>query len=412
MKKIDGCEVCGGSELQPSLDLGKHPMCDDLVPVGNPIRPTLFPISIVFCPICKTAHQSFQIPKHTLFPTNYHYRARHTADVLNGMQDLVERCEAYVENLSDIKVLDIGCNDGSLLSFFAEKGAKCFGIEPTDAAADAAKAGHIVINDFLTPEVAERFVAEQGSPDIITFTNVFAHIEDLPSVIRALLTLANPTTVLVIENHYLGAVLDRYQFDTFYHEHPRTYSLSSFVKIAASLGCKVVSAEFPKRYGGNIRVIMSFNNAHSENDLSIFEEQIRTEEGFGDRLNKMGRLIPRWREVKRAEISEAVAKHGPLHGKAFPGRAAILVKLLDLDETMIQAVYEKPGSMKIGNYIPGTRIPILSDDEFDARPSKNTPLLNLAWHIASEIHGYMRKRGYNGEIIDLFSTDEFDRLTP
>jgi hypothetical protein len=77
---------------------------------------------------------------------------------------------------------------------------------------------------------------------------------------------------------------------------------------------------------------------------------------------------------------------------------------------MLTAVYEKPGSMKIGHYVPGTRIPILSDDDFDRRPDRNVPLLNLAWHITGEIHGYMRKQGYEGPIIDIFSAQEFERV--
>ena len=87
----------------------------------------------------------------------------------------------------------------------------------------------------------------------------------------------------------------------------------------------------------------------------------------------------------------------------------ILVKLLDLDQSLLQAVYEKPGSMKVGHYIPGTRIPILSDDDFGKRQDKDVPLLNLAWHISDEIHGYMRKQCYDGPIIDIFSPEEFER---
>ena len=85
------------------------------------------------------------------------------------------------------------------------------------------------------------------------------------------------------------------------------------------------------------------------------------------------------------------------------------MKLLDLDQFLLQAVYEKPGSMKIGHYIPGTRIPILSDDDFGKRQDKAVPLLNLAWHISGEIHAYMRKQGYDGRIIDIFSSEEFER---
>jgi hypothetical protein len=239
---------------------------------------------------------------------------------------------------------------------------------------------------------------------------VFAHIEDLPGVLAAVRSMMSETTLLVIENHYLGAVLDRYQFDTFYHEHPRTYSLTSFVRIAETLGARVVAAEFPARYGGNIRVMMRLGTAHAEGTDETLAQKLAAEADFEPRLRALGQRIPAWQAAKRAQLLELVARHGPLPAKAFPGRAAILVKLLDLDETMISAAYEKPGSMKVGHYIPGTRIPIVSDDEFNDRPSKDAPLLNLAWHISSEITGYMRKQGFEGQIIDIFSVEEFDRL--
>ena len=406
-RTIRGCEVCGGSRLKDVLDLGSHPLCDDLVPVGNPSIPATYPIDIVFCPTCKTAHQAFQVPKQTLFPNTYHYRARHTADVLNGMRQLVERCEKQVGSLNDLLVLDVGCNDGSLLSIFRERGARTIGVEPTGAATDAKEAGHTVYQDYFVPSLAEKIAAGGGRPDIITFTNVFAHIEDLRSVLSAVRTLMGPSTLLVIENHYLGSVLERYQFDTFYHEHPRTYSLTSFRYIARSLQAGIEAVEFPARYGGNIRVMMRRDLTDSTSpELAQMDA---AEDSFEQHLLDMAGRIPAWQKKKRGEIEAAVSQHGPLVGKAFPGRAAILVKLLDLDQPLLQAVYEKPGSMKIGHYIPGTRIPILSDDDFGKRQDKDVPLLNLAWHISGEIHGYMRKQGYDGPIIDIFSPEEFER---
>jgi hypothetical protein len=410
MIDIENCEVCGSSDLRKALNLGRHPLCDDLVPIGDSRVPENHPIDIVFCPVCKTAHQSFQVPKQVLFPESYHYRARHTADVLKGMSQLVERCEQQIGSLNGLLVLDVGCNDGSLLSIFKQHGAKTVGVEPTGAATDARATGHEVYQDYFTPELAKTIVAVNGQPGIITFTNVFAHIEDLSSLLAAVRTLMSPKTLLVIENHYLGAVLNRYQFDTFYHEHPRTYSLTSFRYIAQTLGARVVAAEFPARYGGNIRVMMQ-QQVDAEREAPERAELYAAEDRFERRLYDMGRRIPAWQSAKRASIAAVVSRHGPLVGKAFPGRAAILVKLLELDETMVVAVYEKPGSMKIGHYVPGTRIPILSDDDFAARPNSDAPLLNLAWHISAEIDGYMRRQGYQGPIIDIFSAEEFERAT-
>lgn len=402
LTEITRCEVCGGEKLLPVLDLGRHPLCDDLVRIGDPRQCREYPINIVFCPTCITAHQRYQVPKEDLFPVDYHYRSRFTADVLSGMRGLVGTCVERIGPLSDKLVLDVGCNDGSLLDFFREAGARTAGIEPTGAGGDAEAKGHFVVQDYLSAATATAIRDRVGLPDLITFTNVFAHIEDLSGVLAALKLLLAPQTTIVIENHYLGAVLDRYQFDTFYHEHPRTYSYRSFDYIAKSLGLDIVHAEFPARYGGNIRVTLGRGARNGTGT-----ETVARERKFLQDFGRLARDVELWKERKGREIREIVAQHGPIRAKAFPGRAAILVKLLGLTADEIVAVHEKPGSIKIGHYVPGTRIPIVSDDELFAQGPQTTPLLNLAWHISTEIRRYLAEHDYQGPVFDVLAADDF-----
>jgi SAM-dependent methyltransferase len=299
LKEINSCEICGNTQLKEVLNLGLHPMCDDLVEVGDSRECKEYPIEILYCEKCYTAHQKYQIPKSELFPKTYHYRSRFTADVLNGMADLVASCKEEFGDLKDKKILDIGCNDGSLLDIFRTNGAITFGIEPTGAFEDALIKGHEVINEFLTIEVAEKFVSEHGKMDFICFTNVFAHIEDLSSVIEALKRIIGPTTVIVIENHYLGAVLDGLQFDTFYHEHPRTYSYQSFVYIAKSLGLGLLNVQFPSRYGGNIRVYMGNDDSKT---LNTSVDITKKESNFLNQFLLLVEKIELWKTVKKKFI--------------------------------------------------------------------------------------------------------------
>jgi hypothetical protein len=400
LKEISGCEVCSASSLEQVLNLGLHPMCDDLIQIGEERICQEYPIEILYCAQCKTAHQKFQIPKEHLFPQTYHYRSRNTEDVLRGMQDLVMTCVQNLGDLAGEKVLDIGCNDGSLLGFFRQHGASTFGIEPTGAYTDAQARGHAVMHDFLTERSAQAFVDQHGHPYLITFTNVFAHIEDLAQIIRAIRILRNDRTCVVIENHYLGAVLKRKQFDTFYHEHPRTYSYGSFMKIAETMGMQIDLVQFPSRYGGNIRVVLKPQGAgplaHEKSD-----EIAAKEDNFLQEFRELSMDIKLWQKTKKAEIVQAVNLFGPLVAKAFPGRAAIPLKMLNLDETMIRAAYEKPQSGKIGHWIPGTKIPIVSDEALMVDHPAGSPILNLAWHIQAEIKAYMDKQGYQGKFINI-----------
>jgi SAM-dependent methyltransferase len=407
--EINNCEVCGNQRLTAVLDLGVHPMCDDLVRVGEDRVCREYPLEILFCQTCLTAHQRFQVPKHELFPASYHYRSRFTADVLNGMAALVDSCTRRFGQLAGKKVLDIGCNDGSLLDFFRRTGAATIGIEPTDACVDAKQKGHVVIQEYLSPTVADSVVAAHGKPDFITLTNVFAHIENLREVLDSLRRLMAPHTVIAIENHYLGSVLDGNQFDTFYHEHPRSYSYTSFLHMARSLEARLLAVEFPARYGGNIRTFLGRADGGGGQIAAAHAELSARENRFLDQFVVLRQSIERWRETKKRSLTSLIGEHGKLRSKAFPGRAGILVKMLGLNEGSISAVYEKPGSLKIDHYLPGTRIPIRSDEDLFALPDQTAPLLNLAWHIPQEIRSYLAAHKYAGPVIDILSAEDFEQ---
>jgi hypothetical protein len=390
------CQVCGTALPAPDLDLGLQPMCDDLIPVGDDRRSVGYPIQISLCPVCLTAHQAFNIHKEVLFPSAYHYRPRFTQDVLDGMKQLVAQCEDEFGPVKGKIVCDIGCNDGSLLNFFRDRGAITCGIEPTGAGPEAAANGHHVENLYFDSVSAQKIVQAKGHPDFITFTNVFAHIQDLDEAIESLRLMVKPETVVIIENHYLGTVLATNQFDTFYHEHPRTYSLTSFEHIAKRLDGHLLSTSFPKRYGGNIRVCIGrfgMTSGPESANLAAVDES-----AFPAQLAKCEIIIDQWKREARAAIDTLRAQGVELHGKSFPGRAAILVTLLGLDADTMPVVYEKPGSLKVGNYLPGTRIEIKSDELWISREVQPDAMLIWGWHIADEIAAYLRTKGYCGRI--------------
>lgn len=397
------CPICKNSKLFSVLKLGKHPLCDDLVKIKSKKKNKLYKIHINFCKNCITAFQKFEVPKKILFPKNYHYRSNLTKDVLFGMRDFANESFKILKNLKNKKILDIGCNDGSLLDIFKKKKAITIGIEPTDAAKEAKLKGHEVYQAYINKKVIKKIKKKHNQIDIITFTNVFAHIEDFKNLLKNLSIILSKNTVLIIENHYLGSVIKKNQFDTFYHEHPRTYSLKSFVKISNLLNLNLFKFAFPKRYGGNIRVFMSRSKKKTTNNL---KKILNNEKKYFFTLSSLDKNVSIWKKNKKVEIEHLVKKFGPLPAKAFPGRAAILLKLLNLNENLISAIYEQEKSPKIGYYAPGTKIPILPDINLKFINNK-IPIINFAWHISNEIRNYLKKNKIKNKVIDILGKKDF-----
>src|SRR5262249_4029720 len=130
--------------------------------------------------------------------------------------------------------VDIGSNDGTLLTGFKLVGMRALGVEPTNIAKIAREENHIeTIQAFFTEDLAKQMVRDYGHAKVITATNVFAHMATLGEVMRGISQLLDRDGVFITESHYLLDVIEKNQFDTVYHEHIRTYSLRSLVTLFA-----------------------------------------------------------------------------------------------------------------------------------------------------------------------------------
>tara|TARA_B100000035_G_C21016546_1_gene562115 strand:+ start:719 stop:1936 length:1218 start_codon:yes stop_codon:yes gene_type:complete len=401
-KIIKKCQLCN-SNLNNFLDLGNQPLCDDLK--IKPNNNKFYKLKIIFCKNCLTAFQKYNINKRVLFPTNYHYRSANTNDVIEGMKDLVLKV-SKIKNLKNKKVLDIGCNDGSLLDIFRKRGCKTFGVEPTGAYKQAKKKGHYIFNKYIDLKSSEIIKKKIGEIDVITFTNVFAHIENFKELINSLKKLISQNTLIVIENHYLCEVIKKNQFDTFYHEHPRTYSLNSFYCISKLLNFNIRSYNFVKRYNGNLRIFLEKKENKKINEK--LSRDLKKEKKIIKKINQFQRKINKWKIQKKIFLKDLCKKYGPLPAKAFPGRASIIINLLKLNNKYISFIYEKNYSLKINKFVPGTDIRILQEKKFSQYSGNSKILINFAWHISKEIKNYMKKKfNYKGQIIDIISQKDF-----
>ena len=385
--KIKTCEVCLSKLEGPELDFGYQPLCDELkTSPKESLLVTKYHQNIILCQICFTAHQKYQVPKKELFKPNYHYRASLTKDVLNGMEELAKSCSKY-KNLNEKSVvLDVGCNDGSLLSIFKNiYNVKTIGVDPTDSIDDALDLD-LKIKDYFSSDTIEKINEKFNKVDVITFTNVFAHIEDLKSLLVNLKKIISNETLIVIENHYLGSIIEQNQFDTFYHEHPRTYSIKSFDYISNQLDVSILDILFPKRYGGNIRVIMSKQSRKKEEN--ILEDNFMVSD-----FQKIQSYYESWNTDSKKIIEDLVSSGYKFNGKSLPARGVMLINSLDITKSFMPKVFEQNFSPKVGNYVPGTDIYIDKDENLNG-----DNLIIWSWHVIDEIISYLKKIDFKGSI--------------
>ena len=306
------------------------------------------------------------------------------------MQDLVDSTLAARPPRIGDRVLDIGCNDGSLLGMFKTAGLETVGVDPTRAVLEHGDSIDHPVMEFFTQEVANRLLEDFGPFQYITLTNVFAHIEDFQALCESIEVLIGQDTLVVIENHYLGAVLENSQLDTFYHEHPRTYSVRSFEFVSRKLRCPIIDIVLPRRYGGNIRVYMS-----RDTSMCLRAETTIDETWMPHAMRKLQGNYDKWRLESRSMLDQ-LCSEGKVAGKSLPGRAVMLISSLGLTSKDMPEIFEKPDSPKVGLLVPGTEIIICSDDRL--LESDYTDLVIWAWHISDEVSNYLRNIGFKGRI--------------
>ena len=312
--------------------------------------------------------------------------------------------ELYSESVSIISlskddlVVDIGSNDGTLLSNFKSNGHKVQGIEPTLMGKKAIEKGISTEHAFFNAEVAKRVKNSVGQARVITATNVFAHIENVHELVEAIISLLADDGVFISESHYLLSLIATLQYDTIYHEHLRYYSLTSINYLLNQHGLEIIHAKQIPTHGGSIRVYAARKGKHQ---VAQTVETILNEE------KTCGLNTEMLDEFKQAVMLSKLALHTLLHdikkdgkkifGVGAPSRASTLVNYTGLDAAILDCVVEVKSSPKIGKYMPGTIIPVLDEQVlFEEQPDY---ALLLSWHIAEELIANLTKKGFRGKFI-------------
>lgn len=394
---VEACQACDSDELESLIFLGFMPPLHAMRPIGSrPVEQPFYPAELLLCRNCKLVQLGLIIDPVLLFPPEYPYFSGTTKVQRDDFADLC--CEArrlYHLDAGDL-VVDIGSNNGALLNQFRQHGHRIVGVEPSNTAHLANRQGIPTYVSFFDEAVVRRALAEHGQARLITATNVFAHVEDVHGMVELMLQLLAPGGIFVCEVHYLPALLEDLQYDCIYHEHLRYYSLATLSYVLRMHGMDVVHARRIPTHGGSIRIYAARQGEHAVDatvPALLAEEapQITSAElhSFSAEAAKSKlALLALLRDVKR---------QGRIYAIGAAPRSCTLIHYVGLDSTILDCVLELPGSPKIGNYLPGTVIPIFEESKlFEDEPEY---VLLLTWHVAQDLIPKIKARGFQGQFI-------------
>ena len=381
---IDGCRICADRALAPLLDLGEQALGSCFPGPGQP-TPARVPLELMRCEGCGLVQLRHTTSPDALYTYDYGYRSgtnTSMCDHLTGLTAWIEeRCALRAGDV----VLDIGCNDGTLLKAYRTAGLRRIGIDPiVGKFAQHFEADITTIEGFFSAETWRR--ASPGAPArVITSISMFYDLDDPNAFAGAIASALADDGIWVMEQSYLPAMLDANAFDTICHEHLEYYALSQIEWIAGAHGLRVFDAERNGCNGGSFRLALCRadgpypENRPALNALRKLERDLAlgTERPYGVFAERIARL--RDQVCRFIEGEQAAGKVIYLYGASTKGNT--LLQYFDLDHGRITAAAER-NPQKWGRRTPATDIPIVSED--DMRRAHPDYLLVLPWHFRDE----------------------------
>jgi SAM-dependent methyltransferase len=384
---VRNCRICRSKKLFRFLDLGSMP-----IPNGFRKKEELgkkepkYELSCFFCEKCGLVQLTVVVNPEIMFK-DYVYIPSTSKVMMNNFSSLAN--QAFVEKRlnRDSTVVDIGSNDGSLLTFFKAYDCKVVGIDPAENIDKVAELNGIPTEvGYFNSSSAKKMRKNYRQVDVITATNVIAHIDNLYEVFKGVEILLKKDGIFITEFPYLVDLIDKLEFDTIYHEHLSYFSLRAWKYLLDKVGFEICDLRRLQIHGGSIRLthrrktsrrnpakktVEYFLNIEKQKKLNEKDIYIQ----FSERVNKLRKEL--------TELIVSLKKEGKrIVGYGAAAKGNVLTNFLDIGKDKLDYIVDST-PYKQGLFTPGMKIPIYAEN----RLSIDMPdyALILAWNFADEI---------------------------
>jgi NDP-4-keto-2,6-dideoxyhexose 3-C-methyltransferase len=394
------CRVCDGT-FDPVLSLGEQFVSNFL----SPEQPdgVKAPLDLMLCRRCGLLQLRHTVPGDAMYQ-NYWYRSGTNQTMRNALADIANTAETLLSLQAGDAVLDIGCNDGTLLASYKTKGIFRIGFDPAEnLAAFSREVADRVVNGFFAAEEFDRNPdLRTRRPKVVTSIAMFYDLEDPNKFVADIKKIMDPEGLWVVQMSYLPLMLKQHDFGNICHEHLEYYSLQSLEYLLKLHDFVVSDMQLNDVNGGSFRIFIRnratddarFGDAAYRRLAAGRVTAFRAEEakmGLGE--TSTYREFALWTERIKDDVSRFICeqvhqgKKVAVYGASTKGN--VMLQYFGLDRGVITAASERNPD-KWGKVTVGTRIPIVSEEE--ARAAKPDYFLVLPWHFVEEFRD--REKNY------------------
>ena len=378
------CRVCSSANLEDLMDFGRQALASRFPRASEP-DPPLAPLALTHCNTCGLVQLRHSVNAQELYTDHYGYKSGTNATMRGHLAELVDWAQRRRPVRAGDIVLDIGCNDGTLLKSYATPSLRRFGI---DAIADKFQADYpddISIRQSFFSADAYRALCGVQPAKIITSIAMFYDLEEPSGFAAAVQSALAPDGIWVLEQSYLPTMLEMNAYDTVCHEHLEYYTLRQIEWIAAANGLRVLDVELNSCNGGSFRLALCHKDAPFADNNEQLDSLRKCEANLvfdaRQQFEEFQQRVTKSKDDLQALVmrERAAGKRFYLYGASTKGNT--LLQYCNLDAGHIVAAAER-NPEKWGCRTPRTNIPIVSEEE--ARAARPDYFLVLPWHFRSE----------------------------
>jgi hypothetical protein len=376
--KNSACRYCSSQKVTQFLSLGAQPPSNSFLRADQIPSEQAYPLDVYLCEDCYLVQLLDVVEPEEIFG-DYLYLASTSKALKNHYASLMSDVTKRFGLKAGDVVVDIGCNDGVLLSGYPLDSLVRVGVEPSKVADYAEKAGFKVVRSFFSPDAARKIVEAYGKAKVVTATNVFPHVDDIGKFTDGLPQLLADDGIFIIEASYLVDLIDQTLFDTIYHEHLCYLSLTPMVPFFKKHGLEIFAAEkVPFGASGPAIRVWSQKSGGPHKVQPSVGEMLAAEKVWGvgeiNRYKQYSGQVEQIRKELLDLINDVKTKGARVGAYGAPAKGNTLLNYCQLSPKEIDSIAET-NKIKQGLLAPGSHIPVVSEEEFLSRMPEYALLL-------------------------------------